>query len=67
MFGVSCAYDVQDSMEKRVCSRFSNRKIFLPGLGSAKVMQGALGVAGGHSADKRQGAAARSKRFNKKA
>lgn len=37
VFGVSCAYDVQDSMEKRVRSRFSNRKIFLPGLGSAKV------------------------------
>jgi len=43
VFGVSCAYDVQDSMEKRVRSRFSNRKIFLPGLGSAKVMQGASG------------------------
>lgn len=40
VFGVSCAYDVQDSMEKRVRSRFSNRKIFLPGLGSAKVRAG---------------------------
>ena len=37
VFGVSCAYDVQDGMEKRVRSRFSNRKIFLEGLGSAKV------------------------------
>lgn len=37
VFGVSCAYDVQDSMEKRVRSRFSNRKLFLPGLASEKV------------------------------
>jgi hypothetical protein len=44
VFGVSCAYDVQDSMEKRVRSRFSNIKIFLPGLGSAKA--GAESAAG---------------------
>lgn len=42
---MSCAYDVQDSMEKRVRSRFSNRKIFLPGLGSAKAgTESAAGV-----------------------
>eukprot|EP00775_Hariotina_reticulata_P002948 gene2948-3233_t len=34
VLGVSCCFDVQDMMEKRVRSRFSNRKIFIPGLSS---------------------------------
>ena len=37
VLGVSCYFDVQDMMEKRVRSRFSNRKIFLPGLAEHKV------------------------------
>lgn len=37
LLGVSCYFDVQDMMEKRVRSRFSNRKIFLPGLAEQKV------------------------------
>eukprot|EP00878_Enallax_costatus_P040562 GHUV01046874.1.p1 GENE.GHUV01046874.1~~GHUV01046874.1.p1 ORF type:complete len:287 (+),score=111.32 GHUV01046874.1:398-1258(+) len=36
VLGVSCYFDVQDMMEKRVRSRFSNRKIFLPGLAEHK-------------------------------
>uniref|UniRef100_A0A383VEZ4 Origin recognition complex subunit 4 n=1 Tax=Tetradesmus obliquus TaxID=3088 RepID=A0A383VEZ4_TETOB len=36
VFGVSCYFDVQDMMEKRVRSRFSNRKVFLNGLCAAQ-------------------------------
>ncbi|KAF6256569.1 origin recognition complex subunit 4 C-terminus-domain-containing protein [Scenedesmus sp. NREL 46B-D3] len=36
VFGVSCYFDVQDMMEKRVRSRFSNRKVFLTGLCAAQ-------------------------------
>jgi hypothetical protein len=36
VFGVTCYFDVQDMMEKRVRSRFSNRKVFLNGLCAAQ-------------------------------
>jgi hypothetical protein len=36
VFGVSCYFDVQDMMEKRVRSRFSNRKVFLNGFCAAQ-------------------------------
>lgn len=45
MLGVSCYFDVQDMMEKRVRSRFSNRKIFLPGLNGVQQV-GAAGFTG---------------------
>jgi hypothetical protein len=41
VFGVSCYFDVQDMMEKRVRSRFSNRKVFLNGLCAAQQVSGA--------------------------
>ncbi len=36
VLGVSCHHDVQECMEKRVRSRFSNRKLVVPPLASSK-------------------------------
>jgi hypothetical protein len=47
VLGVTCQWDVQDAMEKRVRSRFSSRRVLLPPLDATQVGRRGAGASGG--------------------
>jgi hypothetical protein len=44
VLGVTCQWDVQDAMEKRVRSRFSSRRVLLPPLDHTKARRAGAGA-----------------------